>query len=561
MLMSIRVKSGIQEGTECRTAQERDFPAGCFRLLPPSSRSCCRRVRQPVTTAVATAVSDKIAPTISVTSPAAGQTYAGTVNVTGTIFDDALSNGDHKGTLKSIDYTVANDVLRRGGLLINPDGTTTVDTKFGSGVITWVSATHAYSFSLSTTTPSVLAGLLSITIDATDANGNVQSQIVQMSDGSGPVIAVTSPTSSFKYAFNGTSTLTLTGTIHNSPTDSTSTNIKTLTWGVDLQSTWGATITVVPPTTSYSVVNGPGPLYSLQPFTFDTSTGAFAAKFQIPALTPTTISLFLRVTATDFNNHTNSATILMAAAGASAPSMLLTGKPTYYSKTIYVPGTVAGNIAPTEIASVGSLLFQVSAGSFNPSPIEFYPVDGTGGTMMFNNTTGDFSFKLQDTGNTTSLQGVSGPVTVSVTVIGTNTVSASSGFTLQEDNVGPVVSASASSNNASTAYARAGDVVTLNLTGSDALSGLAPTFGLTVMGSSGTPSWSSGAYSAPYTVKPTDTGTFQFQITATDNAGNPTTVNTVASNVTLYGPAPTLSAVSITSNNPPAQRGRRREVS
>ena len=127
----------------------------------------------PVDLALGTAVSDKIAPTATIASPRNGQTYSASVTVTGTIIDDALKAGDGKGTLKSIDYAVANDVLRKGRITLAPDGTATQDTTFGSGAISWSRATSTFSFDISTVTPTSLRGLITLTIDAEDANGNV----------------------------------------------------------------------------------------------------------------------------------------------------------------------------------------------------------------------------------------------------------------------------------------------------------------------------------------------------------------------------------------------------
>ena len=209
----------------------------------------------PVESPLATAVSDKLPPKITVASPRNGQTYSATVTVTGSVTDDALSAGDGKGSVVSIDYEVANDVLRKGKILINADGTAKQDTTFGSGVIAWTAATKTFSFAISTVSPTTLRGLITITINATDANGNTSDSVMQLSEAAGPLITIQHPSSTELKYLPGSTLLTLTGTVANAVDDPASdSNIASVSWGV-IGKTWAGTINVVAGTTSYSVAN------------------------------------------------------------------------------------------------------------------------------------------------------------------------------------------------------------------------------------------------------------------------------------------------------------------
>ena len=502
---------------------------------------------------MATAVSDKIAPSIAVTTPIPGQSYSGTVHVTGTILDDALSAGDDKGTLKSIDYTVANDVLRRGRVVIAADGTATVDTSFGSGVITWTAATHGYAFDLDTVNPSVIHGLLTVTVDATDANDNVKSIVIQMSEGTGPVISITSPVGAALKYVPGTTVMTLSGTLANSSTDlARDNNITSLSWTVQGK-TWGATIpTISPATTSYTVPNTG--LFPVTNFTLDTTTRAFATSFTIPFISDQT--LVLQLQATDANGHTTTSTSFLVA-NVSGPQIVLTSPITnlYYSSTAFTPTVITG---VTDNTLQTMTLQLTTSGGYSSSVVTVYPTNGTGdtGSYGFNLGTGAFSFLMQGSGST--LLGQHGTATVTIKAVN-STATTTASYTITEDSSPPSIAAVAmASSNALPAYAKDGDTVTLTAQVSDSPAGLKAPPTVTIGGASSTVGVPVGStFTAQHVMQPGDTvdgsGNVALSISATDNAGNTasaTTVSSPASNVKFYDGPPTLSSVSIASNDP-----------
>ncbi len=508
----------------------------------------------PVTTAVATAVGDKIAPTITVTSPQPGQTYNATVVVSGTITDSAITPGDNKGTLRSIDYTLANDVLRRGRLLLNADGTTTVDTSFGSGVITWTAATHTYSFTISTVSPSVLHGLITVTVDATDANGNVQSQIVQMSEGTGPVITITSPTGANLKYIPGTTVMSLAGTLANSSTDLThDDNLTSVSWAVTGK-TWGATIRIVAGTTSYTVPNNG--LVPVTSFTFNTTTRTFATSFTVPFISDQ--SLILTVSATDLNGHTTVSTNYLVD-NVSGPQLILTS-PTanqYYSSTAWSAPVVAGNVDATVTAMTMQL---TTAGGYTSSVITIIPAasQGTGDTTnySYSSATGNFTFLLQGAGGTATLLGAHGTATVTIKAVNAASTTTTASYTVVEDSTPPTISnVAVTSSNANPAFAKDGDTVTLTFQVPTPVSGFKSPPTVTIAGAPATVTGPVGStFTAQHVMLPGDpvdgSGHVPVTISVTDGANNTASAGNGTTNVTFYDGSFTLTPVTIASNDP-----------
>ncbi len=415
----------------------------------------------PVSELLATAVTDKLPPTITVTSPKVGQTYTATVTFTGTIIDDAVTVGDGKGVLHSIDYTVANDVLRKGKITIATDGTTKQDTTFGTGTITYTKATGAFTFSISTVSPTALRGLLTVIIDAADANGNTSSSTVQLSESSGPVITLTSPTgTNLKYTA-GTTVLTLSGTVANASDDLThDDNISSLAWGVTGKN-WGASITVVDGTTSYSVPST-GSLIPQPIFTFNTTTGIFSTTFLVPYISDS--SLILTVTASDKNGHvTTSTNYLVADVAGPQLTFFSATSGVFYSSSHYTPQQVSGNLIVAPPAAFQTLTFVLNTATYTPTPAD---VSGT-----VNTTTGNFTFPLLAAGET--LAGQSGPASVTITAVDSKNRTTVASYNIIEDNTPPTISGiSVHTSNSNATHTKVGDVITLTFQATDLEPGL-----------------------------------------------------------------------------------------
>jgi DNA-binding protein Fis len=158
-------------------------------------------------------------------------------------------------------------------------------------------------------------------------------------------------------------------------------------------------------------------------------------------------------------------------------------------------------------------------------------------TMASGDTEGEVSFSI---GSYSDGVGNAGSVVTSVT----------SGSAVTFYKTTPTLSTVAmSSNNSNTAYAKTGDLITLSITGSVNLA--EPT--VTIAGSAASVSGSGTSWSATYTMASGDTeGAVSFSIAFSDapgNAGTTVTAVTSGSAVTFYKNAPTLSAVTMASNN------------
>ncbi len=495
----------------------------------------------PVSNTLATVVADKLPPILTITSPGAGQTYTAAVTFGGTVTDDAVSPGDGKGMVRSIDYSVANNVLLRGKILISQDGTAQQVASYGPGVISWSHAARSFTFSFSTVTPSPIHGLVTVTVTATDANGNVTSQVVQLSEGTGPLITLTSPTDVLYTG--GTTSITLTGTVANAWDDPASaTNISSISWGVTGKP-WGATLTGVNLATGPISVANTG--FSVnQNFTYTPSTRTFTTSFVVPFINDT--QLILTITATDLNGHaTTSTTVLVA--DVSGPQLTLTSPRTglFYSSTHFTPVTVSGIILSADVPTVKAVTYQVTGSGFSLGPVQVYTNTGTPNPANFFDIYGNFSFNLGGA----DLTGKHGPAQVTITIPDQFNISTVVQFTIAEDSAPPDVSDVTLTNGLS-AYAKTGDMVMLRFKVQDQGSGMAGNPTATIQGTAAPLTLSGGFYSTqPTTLSAlSPDGPVAFTITATDVLGNTGTVTTTPNNVTYYPGTPPLSSVTLVSN-------------
>lgn len=502
----------------------------------------------PVSNTLASVVADKIPPTLIITIPSIGQSYTSIVNFTGTVSDDAVTAGDGKGILGHIAYSVANNVLLKGKILINQDGTTRQVSSYGPGIITWIPATRTFSFSFSTVSPSPLHGLLSVIVDATDANGNVTTQVVQLAEGTGPVITLASPSNltGLKY-IGGTTTITLTGTVANAPDDlSSATNISSLAWGVTGK-TWGAALDLAAGQTSVANTG-----FSVnQDFTYTAATRTFTTGFVVPFINDT--QLILTVSATDHNGHTTTHTTVLVA-DVSGPQLTLTSPITglFYSSTHFTPLTVSGNILLSEVPTVKAVTYLVSGSGFSSNSVSVYTNNGSPAPAnFFDASSGNFSFSLSDP--SASLTGRHGTVQVTITIPNQANISTVVPFSITEDSTPPsVTSVTLTSSNANNAYAKIGDTVTLTFQAADTGAGMAGSPTAIIEGASATVVPLEGnSFSAQHVMQPTDLSdaNVAFTINATDIMGNVASVTTPSSNVKFYANAPALSSVTIASSN------------
>ncbi len=169
---------------------------------------------------------------------------------------------------------------------------------------------------------------------------------------------------------------------------------------------------------------------------------------------------------------------------------------------------------------------------------------GNYGLLYRTGTTGNFAFVTTPTATISGNQ---------VVFTGVDTTNISDGYyTLVSDTTTPTLSSvSIVSDNADTTLAKVGDTVTLTFTASEELQA-DPT--VTIGGQTATVTNTSGnTYTATYTLQSSDTeGTVAFNVAFTDfvgNAGTAVTATTDSTTVTFDKTVPTLSSVSIASNN------------
>jgi hypothetical protein len=416
----------------------------------------------PVSDLLATAVADKLPPTLTVIEPTVADTYSGTMVFKGTVTDDATSSGDGKGTLASVSYSVSNNVLLKGKIKLNTVGEATADTTFGSGTITWDNATKVFSFQVDTVG---ITGTLTVQIFAADANGNTTTSSVQLTESVGPVIALSSPTST-KFT-KGSTTVVLAGTVANSKTDSASaSNIETLTWQV-LGMGWSGTLSHVGSASTTLSVNNVGFSAShTYAFTYDPSTRGFSTQFYINS--GATSILLVDIIAVDTNGHSTTKQLYLQEDSAGPQLELTTPAVPFYTKNSSAFGTRTINGTITNYATVTALSYSIQNAANSAITTGTIPLS----PLPAFDSNGNFHFDIDySTAPSVWLNG--GTVNIFVTATNAKSVDSETFVSLAEDSTLPTVSSiSMTSDNAiSAARAMQNDTVTLHFTISDAGSG------------------------------------------------------------------------------------------
>ncbi|HET6451261.1 MAG TPA: hypothetical protein VFI08_08115, partial [Spirochaetia bacterium] len=489
----------------------------------------------PVDNAVATAVSDKLPPTVTVTSPKSGDFYSGTIAFTGTATDDAKSAGDGKGTLASLSFDVTNNPLLKGRIKIGSSGTAAVDPTFGSGVIAWANSTKTFSFSINTVG---ITGTLTVEVTAVDANGNTTTNSVQLSmNTTGPLVVMSSPATS-NFVVN--STVVVTGTVANSSTDASSASaIVSLAWTVSVLD-GGGTLTGIGTATSPISTNntGFGAAFNY-PFTYTPSTRTFSTQFYIPNNSNTQNSnLTITITATDSNNNQRVTTIPLANKTNVGPNIILDPGTPFYTTNSSAFGTrsVTGTITDYLTVAAGSMKYTIESAintTNNTGEIPFTPTFDSSG-----------NFSIPYSYSTASAVWASGdPVIIFVEVSNTQGKSSNATISLSPDSTPPTISAiTMTSSNGTAGLARSGNTVTLNFTITDTGAGFGsatymPTVTIkgaapaTLTNTSMNAAATVGTYSATYAVPSgsANDGPITFSITAADQVGNSASASAVTS--------------------------------
>ena len=147
----------------------------------------------PITEALVAAVEDSFDPVIIVYSPDSYSTYHSTVVFEGRIIDSAISDGDGRGTLRSLFFTAGNQSIFKGGILVDFEGTVIPDTTKGLVPISYNPVTGDFSFTFDSSAFS--QNIMEVFIVAVDQNGNEHEISLSLYESDGPVIDLQVPDS------------------------------------------------------------------------------------------------------------------------------------------------------------------------------------------------------------------------------------------------------------------------------------------------------------------------------------------------------------------------------
>ena len=315
-----------------------------------------------------TLVEDELSPVIMLTEPQNYGQYKSTITMSGVVEDSSTTPGDNQGRVSTLSYEVQGHYLLSGEIPFAADG------QFGPVDI---DATG-------------LSGREVIVISAEDWNGNIsEEEIILDEDTSGPMIDI--PDNYSQY----TNQVTISGTIANSQSDSTITEVRSITWEVISDPTLTETLTFD--------VSGDGTFTATPP-------PAATIKYYAPNdfdFTVNTVLLkdtqYIKVTAEDWNGHTTD--ILRTITDGKTGPYIEVSSPNNgesYHSTVTITGIVQNGQSDTGRDSVEFLtcaLF-VSGGDegtitfTDPLAPTFAPDDGT---ITFNIFTNAFSITLSTT--------------------------------------------------------------------------------------------------------------------------------------------------------------------
>lgn len=165
---------------------------------------------------IALALQDRLAPRITIISPEdRSGTYSG-IKITGTLFDDALSAGDGKGTLRYLSVSAGRNSPHNGGIFINSSGSISRDTNLGSAGVEYRRDTGFFTLTIDNTVD--LRGFTNINIIARDISGNAAAKTLVLNVNILPYVVITSP-SEIERSISHTKQVLLSGKIGDSVDD------------------------------------------------------------------------------------------------------------------------------------------------------------------------------------------------------------------------------------------------------------------------------------------------------------------------------------------------------
>ena len=270
---------------------------------------------------IALALQDQFAPRITVISPKNRSGFYSRIEITGTLFDDALTAGDSKGTLRYLSVSAGRNPPHNGGIFISSSGSITADPDLGSAGVKYLPNTGVFNLTIDNTID--LRGLTNINITARDISGNSTTETLVLNANTLPYVKILSPSISAN-RISPDGKVFLSGKIGNSVDYKEAfTEIHTVRFSVTTVNNKGGTVEMKLP-------DGPGvertddgykktvPFLSLDErsqaeFRLSDS-GLFSCRFDIPEQTSIGQHLTLNVEALNKNNRKSSESITLTVA-------------------------------------------------------------------------------------------------------------------------------------------------------------------------------------------------------------------------------------------------------
>ncbi len=487
---------------------------------------------EPISQEVLNQAEDTHSPRITVSSPSNNDIYYSETTITGTVLDDAIESGDTQGVIDSFSFEILYDADRRGGI-VREGASYVQDTDVGTGVIAYTPATGAFEFTISTISPSVLSGQITLRITATDSNGNVTISDLKLLDSSGPVISITEPGTTIT-EFDTGDDIVISGTVKNSNQDSGADQISNISWNANNAITGDLSLDGSDGT--FSTTTSPQGLS----FSYNTSTNQFSSILRV---SDTTTGFYvITIEAEDFNGHitTVSRTIYRSGAGPDfdfSGSTNTTSSTTYLRKDAYSPYSI--ELTFDDYTEVTSLTYQGKSNAGDAALAEISLSLPTSNTYSFTPNASSYYTNIQSWLASTQI------LQLYVTAANADGEESVHLLNMMLDSLGPTVSINSISGttdyNGNT-YAGSGEKA-IDFSYNDSYSGVGDII-LSISGET-VPDQNppDDTYNHTFT-SGTDGGTVTFSLSAEDVAGN---ISSTAQNVIFYYTNPTVSWSSMTS--------------
>ena len=143
----------------------------------------------PINEELVSAVEDDRIPVIVVSSPEDDSIYMSEVIIEGYVKDDSQESGDNKGSLSSLSVSLSNEQSYRGRIEIDSSGGYETDTDFGNiSADAFVYRSADKSFRITVDTSDYQSPIMFVTITAVDRNGNESKKTLQLQRSGGPYL-------------------------------------------------------------------------------------------------------------------------------------------------------------------------------------------------------------------------------------------------------------------------------------------------------------------------------------------------------------------------------------